>query len=104
MQPHIKEKLLREIWIWVQYFVISAITAIWAHDYYLSARYTPQEGVDALHLMSGLRSLWSGYFVPWFTAFLCLCALRFVFVFLFFILRGHTSKNLGSNLTENTKS
>lgn len=83
MQAHIKEKIIREVVIWIQYFVISSLSAVWAHDYYLSERYGPPEvGVDAIHLTSLLRDLWRGYFVPWLVAFLSLCALRFLLLFL----------------------
>jgi hypothetical protein len=83
MQAHVKENVIREVLIWIQYFVISSLSSVWAHDYYLSKRYEPPEaGVDAIHLTSLLDDLWRGYFLPWLVAFLSLCALRFLFLFL----------------------
>jgi hypothetical protein len=79
MTSHTREKVVREAVIWVQYFVISSLSSVWAHDYYLTARYgLPNEGIEAYHLAGMLRDLWSGYFAPWLVAFLSLCAVRFL--------------------------
>jgi hypothetical protein len=96
MTPRTREIVIREAVIWVQYFVISSLSAVWAHDYYLTARYgQPNEGIEAYHYRGLLRDLWSGYFVPWLVAFLSLSALRFLIL----IVSRRFRKQDGANLS-----
>lgn len=82
MKPQAKQKVVREALIWIQYFVIASLSAVWAYDSYITKRYgPPSEGVD-VNLMGLLRVMWSMYLVPWLVAFLSLCALRFLLLFL----------------------
>jgi hypothetical protein len=82
MQPRTKERVVREAVIWIQYFVISSLSAVLAHEHYLEALYGPPvEGVESRHIMSHLRDLWYGFSVPWLVIFLSLCALRFLILF-----------------------
>ncbi len=88
VQPYIKKLVIREALIWCQYFVISSLSAVWAHDFYLSQRLEPPEvGVDALHWEGLFRDLWRGYFLPWFCAFLILSAIRFLALLLIYSFR-----------------
>jgi hypothetical protein len=49
MQLDTKQKIAREALIWCQYFVISSLSVVWAHDRYLSERYSlPVAVVDAI--------------------------------------------------------
>lgn len=96
MTSHTREKVIREVVIWVQYFVISSLSSVWAHDYYLSARIgLPNEGIDAFHSAGIQRELWYGYFAPWLGAFLALCALRFLIL----LVSGRFRKQKGTNLS-----
>ncbi len=58
MQPRTKEKVIREAVIWIQYFVISSLSAVWAHEHYLEKLYGPPvEGVESRHIVSFWRDL-----------------------------------------------
>jgi hypothetical protein len=82
MLPRTREKVVRELLVWLQYFVISSLAAVWAYDSYITKRYgPPTEGVD-VNLMGLLRVMWSMYLVPWLGAFFSLCAVRFLLLFL----------------------
>jgi hypothetical protein len=96
MTSRTREKVIREAVIWVQYFIISSLSAVWAYDSYLTARYgLPNEGIEAYHFRGLLRDLWSGYFVPWLAAFLSLCALRFLIL----VISSRFRKRDGANLS-----
>jgi hypothetical protein len=96
MTSHTREKVVREAVIWIQYFVISSLSSVWAHDYYLTALYgLPNEGIEAYHLAGMQRDLWYGYFVPWLVAFLSLCALRFLIL----VISSRFRKREGADLS-----
>jgi len=100
MQPHSKQKVVREALVWIQYFVIALLSAVWAYDSYITKRYgSPSDGVD-VNLMGLLRAMWSSYLVPWLAAFLALCALRFLLLFLSNRF-GHTSKENAEGSADN---
>ncbi|MBX3277648.1 MAG: hypothetical protein KF868_06550 [Acidobacteria bacterium] len=83
MQSRTKKRIARELLILVQYFVISALAAIWAFDSYTTGRFgQPEEGVD-INSMGLLRVIWSSYLKPWMTVFLGLCLVRLVILFFF---------------------
>ena len=91
MQTHLRQLVFRETLILFQYFVVSSLSAMWAHDYYLSNRINPPEvGVDSLHWNWLFYDLWHEYFIPWLSAFLLLCTIRFlILLFIYYFRQAH---------------
>jgi len=78
-----KPKVTIEIIIWIQYFVISLLAAVWAYNRYITqVNGPPAVGMD-INLFGLFRKMFYLYLWPWLLAFLLLSGCRFLFMFIF---------------------
>jgi membrane associated rhomboid family serine protease len=77
-----KQEVKSEIVIWIQYFIISLLAAVWAYDRYTTqVNGPPVVGMDE-NLFGLLRKMFYLFLKPWFLTFFLLSASRFLFIFI----------------------
>lgn len=77
-----KQRIKSETAIWIQYFVISLLAAIWAYDRYTRQIYGPAvAGIDE-NLLGMLRKMIYLFLEPWSFAFVLLSASRLISILL----------------------
>lgn len=82
MSSTIKQMIKTEALIWIQYFLISLLAAIWAYDRYVGRiSGAPAIGED-VNLFGFFRKMFYLYLEPWFVVFFLLTVSRLAIVLL----------------------